>query len=54
MMEIRTLEVRSGLYIIHIKDNDVDFLSFIPAEDSLEKVFADIAKEREKGGDING
>lgn len=42
------MEVRNGLYIVHVTDNEVDFLSFIPTEDNLEKVFTDIAKEREE------
>lgn len=50
------MEVRDGLYIVHVTDNKVDFLRFIPAQDTikvntennLEKVFIDIAKEREE------
>ena len=42
------MEVRDGLYIVHVTDNKVDFIKFIPSENTLERVFIDIAEEREK------
>ena len=46
------MEVRNGLYIVHVTDNKVDFIRFMPTEntlhDNMERVFIDIAKEREE------